>query len=251
MAKQSGILPIEGTIGNITFFKTKDGYRVREKSGLDPSRIFNDPQFKRVRENMQEFGRAGKTGKILRTVLRDILTGSTDGRMISRLLKKMMEVIKADSTSRRGQRNVIDGEAALLQGFEFNVHGKLDVAFPVTCTVAFDRVTGAATLDVPAFSASEILFVPEATHYRVRVGTALVNFEEGTGQLEQAASDYLPVDSELTEALHLTMQLPAATTHPVFQVINIEFWQDTGSNKYPLKNGVHNTCTIVRVDTGV
>src|SRR5260221_7944894 len=125
MAKQSGILPIEGTLGNITFFKTKDGYMVKEKSSISAAKIANDPAFARTRENMAEFGKAGKASKLLRTVLKTIIQGSTDDRMVSRLTKQMIAVIQADATSERGQRNVIDGEATLLEGFEFNIDGKL------------------------------------------------------------------------------------------------------------------------------
>ncbi|UYQ95673.1 hypothetical protein MKQ68_11220 [Chitinophaga horti] len=38
-------------------------------------------------------------------------------------------MIKADATSVRGKRNVIDGEAELLQGFEFNINGTLQGTF--------------------------------------------------------------------------------------------------------------------------
>lgn len=45
MAKQSGILKLEGTIGNITFYKSQDGFLAREKGGVDGARIASDPKF--------------------------------------------------------------------------------------------------------------------------------------------------------------------------------------------------------------
>ena len=63
MARQKGILKIKGTIGDITFYKTKDGYLVKEKSAVEGNRIASDPAFQRTRENNSEFGRAGKAGK--------------------------------------------------------------------------------------------------------------------------------------------------------------------------------------------
>lgn len=70
MAQQKGIIPLKGTIGNITFYKSKDGFLAREKGSLDATRIANDPAFQRTRENGAEFGRAGKAGKVLRTAFR-------------------------------------------------------------------------------------------------------------------------------------------------------------------------------------
>jgi hypothetical protein len=44
----------------------------------------------------------------------------------------MMKVIKADATSTRGLRNVIDGEAELLQGFDFNIRIKMELVLKRT-----------------------------------------------------------------------------------------------------------------------
>jgi hypothetical protein len=58
MARQKSIIALEGTLGNITFFKSRDGYMAREKGGVNPDKIANDPAFERTRENNAEFGRA-------------------------------------------------------------------------------------------------------------------------------------------------------------------------------------------------
>src|SRR6478609_1487692 len=142
MARQKGIIKLKGTIGDITFYKTKDGHLAREKGGIDASRIKNDPAFQRTRENGSEFGRAGKAGKTLRTALRTLLMNSADSRMVSRLTQAMMKVIQADSVSERGLRNVIDGEASLLTGFEFNIGGKLGTSLFVPYEVGINRETG-------------------------------------------------------------------------------------------------------------
>ena len=79
MARQKGIIKLKGTIGDITFYKTKDGHLAREKGGIEASRIKNDPAFQRTREHGSEFGRAGTAGKIMRTSLRSLLVNSADG----------------------------------------------------------------------------------------------------------------------------------------------------------------------------
>src|ERR1051325_10753698 len=94
MAKQKGILPIEGTLGNITFFKSKDGYMAKQKSEVSADKIANDPAFQRTRENNAEFGRAGKGGKLLRTAFRPVIQKASDSRMVSRLTAQMIAVIQ-------------------------------------------------------------------------------------------------------------------------------------------------------------
>ena len=151
MARQKGIIKLKGTIGDITFYKTKDGHLAREKGGVDASRIKSDPAFQRTRENGAEFGRAGKAGKILRTSLRSMLINSADSRMVSRLTQAMVKVIQADVTSVRGLRNVIDGEAELLAGFEFNIQGKLGTSLFAPFVGVIDRGTGEISVDLAEF----------------------------------------------------------------------------------------------------
>jgi hypothetical protein len=251
MGKQSGVLPIEGTLGNITFYKTKDGYKVKTKSAVSAATIANDPAFARTRENMAEFGRAGKVCKVLRTVLASITHGSIDGRMVSRLTQRMMEVIKMDQTSTRGQRNVIDGEAGLLEGFECNIGAKLSSTLLAPFTVSLNRVTGEVAINLPPFVPAQMLSVPGgATHFRIRAGAAWVDFENATGALVENQSAYLNIGNEATAQLDLPLQLPPASTHPLFVILNLEFVQELNTIMYALKNGAYNACTIVKVDGG-
>ena len=83
MAKQKGILKIEGTIGGMTFYKSQDGHLVREKGGVSGERIANDPAFVRTRENGEEFGAAGTAGKLMRDTLRSLMMNAADGRVTS------------------------------------------------------------------------------------------------------------------------------------------------------------------------
>src|ERR1700730_1185567 len=92
MAKQKGALNYDGSLGDVTYYKGKDGYLIKEKTDLS-KKVKNDPKFQRTRENGAEFGRAGKAGKLLRTTFRLILMETSDGRMVSRLTQKMVEVL--------------------------------------------------------------------------------------------------------------------------------------------------------------
>ncbi len=65
MARQDGILPMKGTIDNITFYKSGDGYIARKKTSLDANRIAKDPVSERTRETGAEFTRAGQATKLL------------------------------------------------------------------------------------------------------------------------------------------------------------------------------------------
>ena len=88
MARQKGLIKLHGTMGDITFYRTRDGYMAREKGGITAERMQNDPKFQRTRENMAEFGRAGKAGKLLRGSIQSLLRRSADGQQTHQRIRK-------------------------------------------------------------------------------------------------------------------------------------------------------------------
>ncbi|MGN6165771.1 MAG: hypothetical protein ACTHOF_14650 [Flavisolibacter sp.] len=249
MAKQKGIFKIEGTLDDVTFFKTKDGYLVRQNNPVTADRIATDPAFQRTRENGAEFGRAGKAGKTLRTAFRSLLQHVSDSKMVSRLTTAMMKVIQADTTSERGLRNVIDGEAALLKGFDFNENGKLGTTLFAPFTATIDRVSGALTVEVPSFVPANAIAAPAgATHYKMLSAGAAVDFENGSFEMKETSTAELPIDGVATTALELEGQVTAASTKPLFVILGIEFYQQVNGTLYPLKNGAYNALQIVAVE---
>lgn len=248
MAQQKGIIPLQGTIGNITFYKSKDGFMAREKGSLDASRIANDPAFQRTRENGAEFGRAGKAGKFLRTALRSLLQNVSDGRMIARLTKEMMRVIKADETNPRGFRNVIDGEAELLKGFEFNVNSKLGTTLFAPFTGTINRVTGDLTINIPPFIPVNMVTAPSGTtHFKIVSAGTEIDFEQGNYTADFKTTAAMPWDTNGTAVINLVNHVTANSTKPLFLVLGIEFYQQVNGTLYPLKNGAFNALALVDV----
>jgi hypothetical protein len=252
MAEQKGIIPLKGTIGNITFFKTKSGARAREKSGIDANRIKNDPAFERTRENGAEFGRAGKATKLLRTAFQSVLLNISDSYMFSRMVRDMMKVIQADATNQRGQRNVIDGEAELLTGFNFNANASLGSTLFAPFTPAIDRATGALKVDLPSFLPVNMVAAPKgATHFKIITAGAAIDFEAGAFVNGNAESTALPINGTATEALSLAINLTANSTHPLFLAMGILFYQEVNGTMYGLKNGAFNALSLVSISGAV
>lgn len=251
MAKQKGIIKLDGTIGDITFYKSQDGYLAREKGGIPADRIANDPNFQRTRENGAEFGRAGKAGKVLRNAIRNLLQNASDSKMVSRLTTEMVKVIQADTTNLRGLRNVIDGEAELLLGFEFNINGKLGTTLYAPFTSTIDRVAGTLTVALPAFIPLNMIAAPGgATHFKLNSAGAEIDFENETFVLDTQASIILPIDVNPTATINLSNTLTANSTHPLLLVFGIEFYQEVNGQMYSLRNGSFNALSLVAINGG-
>ena len=248
MARQKGIIKLKGTIGDITFYKTKDGHLAREKGGIEASRIKNDPAFQRTRENGSEFGRAGTAGKILRTSLRSLLINSADGRMVSRLTQAMVKVIQADMISVRGLRNVIDGEAELLNGFEFNIRGKLGTSLFAPFVAAIDRASGAISVDLDSFIPANMIVAPSGTtHYKIISAGAEIDFEAETFVEAHSETAILPWDAAATVPISQVNAVTPGSTKPLFLALGVEFYQEVNGQMYALKNGAYNPLSLVQV----
>ena len=171
MAKQTGIIKLKGTIGDISFYKSADGHLARSKGGVDKNRIANDPAFQRTRENDSEFGRAGKGGKVIRNAIRALLQNAKDKRVVSRLTKILVAVTKTDPVNERGLRTIEDGDMNTLQGFEFNANGKLGSTLFTPYTTTLDRAAGDVTASMLPFAPTVRIAAPGGTkHYKIVMG---------------------------------------------------------------------------------
>jgi hypothetical protein len=249
MAKQAGIIKLKGTIEDISFYKTADGHLARKKGGVDREKILHSPAFARTRENNSEFGRAGQGGKLIRSALRSLLQNAKDRLVVSRLTTQLLAIIKTDPVNARGKRNIDEGNIDLLEGFDFNINGKLDATFFGLFTSAFDRVSGDATIDVEAFSATERIAAPSGTtHYKLAMGATELDFVNKTFVYSEMDMGVLPYDNSEVLASTLTASVTPNSPYPILTVMGVEFYQEVNGEFYSLKNGAFNALGIVNVE---
>ena len=249
MARQKGIVKLEGTIGDVSFYKSKDGYLAREKGGVDANRIKNDPAFQRTRENGSEFGRAGKASKLIRTAFRPLILKTKDSKLTSRLTKQMLKVIQADATNPRGQRTVKDGNLELVQSFDFNADGRLEATLYAPFQVNLDRAAGTATIDVPQFVPTNSLAYPQgATHLRMVAAVSEVNFETEEFTYNKGESADIAIDANETEAVKLELAFNPNSEETLMVVFGMDFYQSVNDQMYAMKNGSYNCLALVEID---
>jgi hypothetical protein len=168
--------------------------------------------------------------------------------MVGRLTAKMVKVLQADQTNTRGQRNVIDGEAELLTGFEFNINGKVGNTIYAPFSSSIDRVAGTLEVSIPSFKPAQMIAAPSgATHFKFVTGGAEVDFENESFVIDLQESAILPWTNPSAAAITLTNTVTANSTSPLFLAFGIEFYQEVNAEMYPLKNGSHNTLSLVAV----
>lgn len=244
MARQTSILQLEGTIGDLCFYKTKEGYFVRRKSSVSRKRIKSDPAFQRTRENGSEFGRAAQAGKLFRSAFRSLIQRAGDNRVSNRLTSTFMKVIQEDIDSPRGQRNVKGGRPEFLEGFEFNENASLINTLSFNASI--DRATGKMIVDIPAFTPGTMISAPErATHFRLFSGGAAIDFETNTSDLATAESAYLPISAKKIKPLRLIQKVKPRSSGTLFLLLGIELVQVVNKQQTPLSG--MNALAVVKV----
>ena len=246
MARLKGILKIEGTLDELTFYKTQDGHLVKTKGGVSADRIANDPNFQRTRENGSEFGSSATAGKVLRNAVRNLMMNASDNRVTSRLTQVMTVIKNYDTTSARGERTVAIGIAdpaalALLKDFDFNdkaiLSGVLFAPFIVT------PATG--EIAIPAFvPLNDIAYPGGATHVNMKAAYANVDFTNEISAIEYSPVTNLPIDGTNTPVSLVPAAVPAGAGTK-FYLLLLEFFQEVNGIQYPLKNGAYNVLNIV------
>lgn len=248
MPRQKGTHRLTGTMGELTYIKTKDGYEAKEKGGVSASTIATSDKFVRVRENGAEFGRGGKAVKLIRQAFNLLVRDASDSRSTGRLVQRAVRALKLDPTSARGQRVISKGDLTLLQGFDFNADSVLSSTFLVPYTVTVDRPGGHLTVNIPSFVPSNGVVQPKgATHFKIVCGGAEIDFDKNLYTRDLQASADLPINGIATAAINLVATVTANSTLPLFFVLGIDFSQEINGIMYPLLSGGFNALAIVNV----
>ncbi|SHJ52868.1 hypothetical protein [Flavobacterium haoranii] len=248
MAKVNSLVKIEGTLDNLTFYKSADGHFVRTKGGVSKNRIMNDPAFVRTRENLSEFASIAASGKLIRTALGPMVFKAKDSKLTSRLVKVLSEIKKLDSTSVRGQRNVNEGISTLegqllLEGFDFNIKASLASVLNTAITVN----TTDGSISFASFNPMEQLRAAEgATHFSLQAGFLNLDFATGAFELTQSVEQVYPlVQGTITPVL--TPNAVPAVTGVQLHLLLIEFFQEVNGMQYLLNNGAYNVLHLLKV----
>ncbi len=180
--------------------------------------------------------------------MRTLLINSADSRMVSRLTQSMVKVIQADLLNDRGLCNVIDGEAELLAGFDFNITGKLGTTLFVPFIGTIDRAAGEISVAVDPFVPANMIAAPGGTtHYKIISAGIEINFEAETFVVSSSETAIQPWDSTPVVAINQLNMVTPNSVSPLFLALGIEFFQEVNGKMYPLKNGAFNPLALVLV----
>lgn len=248
MAKAKGIMKIEGTVEDLTFYRMDGKNYVRTKGGVSRERIMKDSNFARTRENMMEFAENAHASKMLRMSVGSMSFRAKDSRLSSRLTGIMSRIKNFDSNSARGERLVSRGirtEAGrqVLKGFDFNMHSSLNYVFHAPYVL--DVRTGELTIE-RLVTEEQILYPQGATNVSFQSAVVDMDFETGNSVIAYSEVVDLPIRMGASDVTLTPSSLPAGLGVQLFLLL-ITFSQEINSVLYPLKNEEFNVLQIIDV----
>ena len=249
MAKQAGIFQTRGTIGNVTFKQTVNGFQLGMKSSLDKSKMDGNPRFDGTREANRDFTAAAKGAKLIIEAMKEATKLVNTAMTYPRLQRAARSVVNSDSVHRRGQKTMADGNQMLLLNFDFNDKAQLSNNMRIALAPSIDRVTGEFELVFPEFDPAKVLSFPEtATHYQLVLCGANLNFVENTYGSVLSESGVLPLAVETASSVTLEATFTPGTLDPIFVGVGIRFFTEDGAFFNTMKGAAQNSFKIVSID---
>jgi hypothetical protein len=237
MARQIAQVPVTGTLGDITFYKTTEsGFLARMKTDLDAERLRTDPKFAESRKAYADFGRAGAGAGLLRKTM--IMAGYqlSDTRIISRLTGTLRGIISTDKVHAKGEMQLDDAELERLAGFEWNKHRPFGSLCRFSPAYRIDAATGLMEVDLPELD-TRSFDVPEgASHYELIMEGAGVNFREKKGERVVDSTGWVELGGIAPAARTLNGTLSVTTWPKMLLGLGVRFGQEVNGQAYPLED---------------
>jgi hypothetical protein len=238
---------ITGIEGYVGLRREGDVIRVSRKSGVSAERIKRDPAFKRCRENAQDFARVAGYGKLLRAALGGLWVRGADTSLSGRMTKALMQAVLLDKENNRGERRIGNGNVRMLVGFEVNSKCPLTDTLKGTMGTLIEADTAYAGVLIQPFVPTEALRWPEgATHYRLKVLGAAMDFESRWHYWDEAEGAMLGINDVCTEQTVLKVQVNGGSGLPLLLVMAVQFFTSDGGR---VGNGKFDAVGII--DVGV
>lgn len=244
--KQIGIVPLTGTIGNITFYEKDGEYRARKKTSLSRQRIMNNPRFQSFRENISEIrSQAMATSSVLAALSKTLQV--RDSKFHLRL-RSILNRVNKGSPGTDGERGVvITQQKQKLARLEMNSASSFkdacNVVVQSTPTASRNSSTVSFSLDM------EDMKVPKnATHFRLVHELGIVSdvvfnavdrkYEHVSPEVDRVSahtySETMAIDATETVEVSLTTTLPLEAipdTASVVEGLAIQFYKTGAEGK--------------------
>lgn len=252
MAIQESFIKLKGTVGDISFRKTKKGYTAFQKAKVNPNTLLNGKGSKHSRNLKQEFSRSVAYCKQLREVIRPVIQWCKDKTHMVRLNASILRAIREDIQMPEGERLFTEVGMFHLMGFDFNENSKLNTIVYEPLVTQLDFVTNKATLTIPEIVISEYFKLPEqANGFKFVICVAICDFANNTNRMVSAKSEMIDPNQAMLVETELSADLPADAKGYAITMLGVEFYRTINGFEEHLYDGGMDALQIVNVEANL
>ena len=259
MARQTGHIKYNGTLGEVRHYKIKGmtGDFAGLKGGATGEQIKTGASFVRTRENNNEFGGCAIVAKSIRTGQAQLMKQMSDSQFTGRLTGIVKKINLEDQSEARGVRAIlITAVPQHLIGVNFNRNNTVEGSFTGKYETVANTGRNSVTLTVEEFKPLEQLNVPAgATHFRFVNSISVISdyaynsltkvyepIEPALNELSKVTySDYIEiapgVNPEVSIVSALTGTPVMTDSVSLLSCVGIEFSQKAGTEYYVFSVG--------------
>ncbi|PSL34706.1 hypothetical protein [Chitinophaga ginsengisoli] len=199
MARQKGILPLSGKLGDKIYYFRRDkngkvNYFVRQA----PDEVKQTVATKRA---ASDFGTASRCAKVMRHALKEYTQSYDSGALINSLNKVMGAVVRADNSHQPGNRRILAQHMHLLEGFSFNHATNIERLLGAMPVIA--REDNCVTVSLPEIIFSRRRAFNGITHLSIRAIALSVDFTRH--RCQQMASEAVIIPRDERRGLSFTL----------------------------------------------
>lgn len=224
MAKQTGPVLLEGTLGGINYyFLEGEALARRSGGGFTREAIKEGANMVKVRESNSEFALCSQVNKVFKQAMHLFLCGYQDGTLHRRLMQLFLKIKDCDPISERGKRSVHQGISVkpgkqLLTDFIFTPQRPQIFS----CSYGFDW--DALSFKVDEYKVNEREFPDGADYMEVSVG--LIRFDFELLAYEQTYSDPIVVARDFKEdSFEIILPEIPGGKGVLFSAVRVSFYQ--------------------------
>ncbi len=249
MARQESTLKFTGTVGDITGYKTKNGYFTRKKSSLSGEKIHNSPGSEGTRKENNEFKSVSPSAALVKHSFLEDIPEAYEGGAHNRLVSTMSKVRDQDFIHPKGFKNVATGMHEeigkhQLKGFEFNQYAHLNnilrKEYSINTIEAILTINGLNPL-------KDFKKPPSASIVGITLLWSKIDFEAFESHTVSSDEAMISLVNNSLDTVLAIPEPPAGSGTNVF-VLKLVYYQEIGGKHYVLKNKEYCCARVVGVE---
>jgi hypothetical protein len=255
MARLTGDIKLEGTLGDVTFYKAEDRYLARMKAGVDRKRFKKDPAFLRSRACSRVFGQASRAARTFSIAFASLLEDFPCRRFNSAMTGALVKAFSANAGTSAGSgthtEDINPDNLSSTTGFEFNRKALLGEVFQIPWQASINRDTGTAQISIPSFiPADGVVNNCGATHFSLHAALTAVDLRFGKHQTVRTHTGQIMFGPQQEKAIELRMAQTesGAGNLPLFLTLGVAFSRKALHQFFRVDGDIHNALQIIAVD---